>query len=397
MVLSVVVVIILLLLPSASLGADCSLAEQAMKDAMRIRGLEKLSDVPCQVQSRSEVEAYVRRLIEDELTPERIDAEERIYRILGTIPLDYDYKEGLISLYASQVGGYYDQKKDFYVMADWIPEQGQLTVTVHELVHALQDQHFQLDTFLDPDTFDTDELLARSALIEGDATAVMADYLRGRRGMKPLAEDPRVSPFFIQTLLATALGENNAPPALQNTLIFPYASGLQFVHFMLRQGGYPRINAIFSRLPRSTEEILHPEKYTLEEPDFRTISPDDFDADLREKVENAVEDDRLGEFFISSTLGAHLGPHEASRASSGWAGDRVFLLNRKGRFGQLLWLSYWDSIEDAREFIQALESMFVKRFLIEAQGPESKRIFQATAVGKVTLIKRGKSVLLQVE
>ena len=114
--------------------------------------------------------------MEEDVAPNRLYSEGVVYQRLALVPKDFKYESGIIDLYTSQIGGYYDPKKDHFVMAKWIPASLQFPVAVHELVHALQDQHFKLDTFLDPKTMTSDALMARAALVEGDATAVMIDY-----------------------------------------------------------------------------------------------------------------------------------------------------------------------------------------------------------------------------
>ena len=180
---------------------------------------------------------------------------------IGFIPLDFNYQQGLIDLYLSQLGGYYDPEKRHFVMAAWMPVMLQTTIAVHELTHALQDQYFNLATFTDQNKYTSDQLMARSALVEGDATLVMLDYQRRLMGQAGLESDKSVSGVMLQNIIGASMMAPmaNVPSSLQNLLIFPYTSGLRFAHEFLKDGGYKRLDKIFRSPPRSTEEILHPE------------------------------------------------------------------------------------------------------------------------------------------
>ena len=52
----------------------------------------------------------------------------------------------------------------------------------------------------------------------------------------------------------------NAPPILRDTLTFPYTTGLGYVSTIQSKGGWDAVNALFTKMPTSTEQILHPEK-----------------------------------------------------------------------------------------------------------------------------------------
>ena len=251
----------------------CQIATGAIEQASNIRSLRVKSKVPCEVHDKEKVKNYLLDTLENKVTFEKLRKEEAVFKALGFIPEDFNYKDGIVELYLGQIGGYYDPDKSYYVMAGWLPAMLQTTIAVHELTHALQDQYFNLQTFLDLKMQSNDELLARSALVEGDATAVMYDFARVTAGQKRLEEESNVEGLMLQSVISASMvaGMGKVPKTLQSMLIFPYTSGLRFAHELLRKGGYKQIDQAFNKPPRSTEEILHPEKYFHPKKDFIEI------------------------------------------------------------------------------------------------------------------------------
>ena len=194
------------------------------------------------------------------------------YVALGLIPADFDLKKILLDLYAEQVVGYYDPAtKALYVITGADPTQLR-PVLVHELVHALQDQHVNLDSLIAHER-GNDHQTAAQAAIEGHATMVMVAYM---------AEEQTHSPVNLQTLpdigeqmRPTLEAQNSqfpvfqkAPRILRETLVFPYVSGASFVQKLwlrpLRTGfGDPFPAPLGERMPESTEQVMHAESRFL--------------------------------------------------------------------------------------------------------------------------------------
>ena len=382
-------------------GADCSIAQSAIVSASRLRNLKIKRKVPCRLQDRAEVERYLRTTIDKKIPRERVRQEGEVYRLLGLIPADYDYFNGLIDLYTDQLGGYYDPDQEYYAMASWMPMVMQMPIAVHELTHALQDQHFGLDDAIDHEKQVSDSLMARSGLIEGDATAVMLDYSRELSGQPSIAREESISAFMMQNITGAMItaSMHKAPTALQALLIFPYVSGLNFAHALLKTDGYNAIDKAFHRYPRSCEEILHPEKYLSAKPDFKDLEvlppPNSV---KRAAVPKPEFTDRLGEFVISTLLGSYIPPKQASIAAAGWGGDAVALYEGDTFNGAqiLTWHVAWDTEADALEFISALEIAYRKRFSVEPQRTGNTLVFSGTEVGEVRLERTGQDTQIYV-
>ena len=376
---------------------DCSIADSSIELASKIRGLAVKKPVPCKIQNKEEVTQYLKDTIKTKVPKKRLQSEESIYKFLGILPEDYDYESGIVKLYTSQLGGYYDADKDYYAMAAWMPAMMQVPIAVHELIHALQDQHFTIDKLLDNTTVTSDTLLARSAVLEGDATAVMIDYTLGLQGGARLENQESVSGFLLQNISSALLssGTTDAPQALYAMLIFPYVSGLNFVHSHLKNGGYKQVDKLYSRLPRTTEEILHPEVYLSGEKSFSEVEVSKYKKGIPGVSDEAVFTDRLGEFFISTMLSSQIGPAVAGEAARGWGGDNIALYSINASSKDfMVWGTAWDSKSDAVEFFKAMSEAFKKRFKANPVETAKMTSFVTKSFGSVKIMLEGSEVIL---
>jgi hypothetical protein len=199
---------------------------------------------------------------------------------------------------------------------------------MHELVHALQDRELPLDNFIAPDPGHGDRLLARQALIEGEAVALSFDLMLKPQGLD-LTRLPDLSMAqgqIVQSAGGPVIGK--APKFLRDLLLFPYVEGLGFAYQFRKRFPWSDMSAVYRDPPRSTTQILHPEKYldTREDP-LPVVIPD-----LSRLLPGAqiVADDDLGEFGLGAVLALHLGDAEGRRAATGWRGDRYHIWEEDG-------------------------------------------------------------------
>ena len=265
-------------------------------------------------------------------------------------------------------------------MLDTMPEQLQVPVAIHELTHALQDQKFGLTHFLDPQKRESDELMARAALVEGDATAIMQEFMSGkaRKSAKGLSE---------VTFPDSSI---KVPEALERILLFPYLDGLTFVRHVERFGGLSAINAAFSKPPRTSREILHPEQYVN-----RSFLPEELPRGQVERHAerlSSVYEDTVGEFAVSALLGSALSSKQRGAAcAEGWRRDRVVVFKGQGSERFVSWMSEWDSQEESAEFYECYREMLKVRYQKDVGGQfvsvtPAKRIKIARSDRRVSVV-----------
>jgi len=322
-----------------------------LKETSEIRELAILRPVKSGAQSRTEIERMIVRNLDEQTTPAEMHATELAMKKLGLAPPEFQYRSFVVKLLTEQVAGYYDPKAQRFYLADWIDLEGQKPVMAHELTHALQDQHFNLSRFEKWPKGDSDAELAAHALIEGDATLAMTLYM---------AKNPLVALAFIRSLGGSNMASqqfSQAPRAIRESLVFPYEQGSEWATRVYKRGGWPAVSQAFSKLPLSSEQILHPEKYFDYEPVVKVALPD-----VRTLLGGGwkrIDYDVNGEWSLYLILDQFLNASaESRRAAAGWAGDR-YALYEGSKPGEVLiaQLTAWDTPNDAREFFDA----YVKR------------------------------------
>jgi hypothetical protein len=336
--------------PGGSADPAADALYQGIEDAVvELRGLQPKADVEPQLLDEAQLRQRTEESFRARNPQELIDANQILYTALGMLQPDEVLADLYIELLTSQVAGFYDFRVDeLFVVA----RSGEVGVTervtyAHEFDHALQDQHFDLVELLDlPGEGDT--AVAHLALVEGDATAVMAFWaqsaLTPQEALELLesAQDPEA-----QALLA------RMPPILRESLTFPYERGLQFVLGLQAEGGgWDAVDAAYEDPPASTEQILHPEKYADREDPIDVEVPEDLAAQLGEGWRSTYED-TFGEFQFQVWLRNAIDADVGNPAAAGWGGDRFVVLQGPDDAWALVMTTTWDTDADASEFQQA--------------------------------------------
>ncbi len=347
------------LLASVAASADPD-PEALVKEVAHVRGLKLKHPIPSEHVDRTELR---RRLLEQANDGKSV-AETAIQTLAlqrwGFIPLDYDYGAKLVDLLTDQIAGYYDSKKKQLTILDGTNSDPQWSemVLAHELDHGLQDQAFDLEKFEQLPDDDTDALAARHALVEGDGIALMLEVVLARQG----AQSPWSVPEATAAVVA-AMNEpgdkhdalDEAPFAIREGMLSPYRDGFAFVAALRRTHAWSAVDAAFRRPPRSMEQVLHPEKYVVDEkPIAVTVGGSPLAG------YEVTGSEVWGELGIRSFLRAHgVSEETATRAAAGWGGDRAIVLAKPGEHNARRAIGIarfeWDTELDAREAQAALE------------------------------------------
>lgn len=334
-------------------------------EARALRRLVPPEVVDRQLISREELQAYLEALFTEEYPPEEAATDAQILVVLELLEPGVDLHSLLLDLYTEQVLGFYDlEARRMYVVSDVdLGPLEQLTF-VHEYVHALQDQLFDLGEQTEAVSDDGDRLLALEALAEGDATLAMQQYLLEH-------VDELAGPdLFSQILLADTPQFDAAPGVVQEQLLFPYERGLVFVLAHYEQRGWASVDELWGDPPQSSEQILHPERYPEDTPELVTLPAltATLGADWR-----FGREDTLGEFLLRLHLAVHLDEEVVDEAATGWGGDRYVLFMRsstgphRGEVCLAMGL-VWDDEEEADEFVQAYRDYAGERYVEEGEG-----------------------------
>jgi len=359
--------------PKAPKDALLAAADEIARQVAGLRGLNLKAPLQRGVLTRDEIGAKLKDRIGKEYTPDEVRQEARVLKRLGLLPADVDYEKLLLDLLMEQVAGFYDPFAAKLYIADWLPLEMQRPALAHEIEHALQDQHFDLKKFATPIKDDGDRQLAHSALVEGDATAVMLEFQAQAMGM-PADQLPELIAQMSKTLLQSSVGQgqtpqfDKAPAFVRETLMFPYLTGLIFVESVRRTAPWSKVDDIFKSPPESSEQVLHPEKYAAKERPAK-ITPAPIAAlGARKELRRDVFGELVMKILFATAppppatavskkggSGATLDADVqalAEKAAAGWGGDReVAYADPADANGPVtvVDLSTWDTEGDAKE------------------------------------------------
>ncbi len=320
--------------------------------------------------SRVQVRAYVIHKFDEDLPPNDLAGLQSALRLFGLIPDSLQLRSTLIDLLTEQIAGYYDPDSNALYIPDDIQQSQMRIVVSHELVHALQDQYVPLDSII-TQRHVNDRRSAAQAILEGQATLAQIPVL-----MPEQRPDTFPPGWFwrMRTVMAQQQAQMQefarAPLWLREGLVFPYLGGADFnVWFRRKYFG----RSVLDSMPRSTEQILHPERYAEHDEPTEIV----FASGRGDPVQ---WQDGLGEFETRLLFQQHLGDEvEAANLATGWDGDRYQVLGTKG--DALVWYSVWDDAAAAGRFAAGLQRAWAKR---QPEGRTARRsaIEQLTVDGR---------------
>ncbi len=343
--------------------------DEIAPDVARIRGLEFKKSVPVSVIDDAEAAKHILSRVDRFQMKEQLQQAQVVYEHLGLIDEGVDILAALMKAMEVQAGGFYDPASDSYFLLDDMPAAAVGSLTSHELTHALEDQHFDLDQRMVDVLDNDDQLFALGAIHEGSATLVMTIYT-AKAIMEGTVDLVALGEWEKESGQMEALAE--LPSVLSRQLIGPYILGARFLTrgnmLAAMTAGFPidDVARVFADGPRSSEQIIHPEKYWDEDELDPPIAIDDLGiGKALGKRWTTSGGGVLGELVLAVMTGAtKIGdPNElmmqggevwTNEAAKGWGGDRWELWSHKDAQVTLV-KTVWDSEVDAIEFSEALD------------------------------------------
>jgi hypothetical protein len=332
-------------------------------EVARVRGLPLKQPIPNEVVDRAELRARLLKMAAEDKTAEETAAEGFALERWGMIPPGTRYEALLVDLLTDQVAGYYDpdtKKLTISRSAGEDPAWAEM-VLAHEIDHGLQDQAFDLHRFEDLPSSEGDAAAARRALVEGDGIAVMIEVIIGRNGAKVDWSNPEIATAIQKSMGAPGIGNESidrAPLAIREAMLFPYRAGFGFIAALRRRQPWTAVDSAFLRPPKSTEQILHPERYLADDPPV----PIEVRAPAALPGFAIAHTTVWGELGFALWLRSHgVDERSANEAAAGWGGDRAVVLARPGdrrvgrRVGRAVGIARteWDTEADAIEAAEA--------------------------------------------
>lgn len=320
----------------------------------------------------------------------KIDHYWAVVRMLGLYRgPDLEPPEVILGELSGLAGGAYDVYEDTILVFEDLDDWDQRVLFAHELYHGLQDQHFDVERYLldmaRRADANGDELLARQAVVEGDATYIDTIYQsRLANGEMPTrqqldgiiaAQRDWTADQWEETLSDPALDEGQRarfeqaiavrkrlPAFMFELFVRTYLDGTAFIH-AVHEKGWSEVEKLYREYPPvSTEQILHPEKWFAREQPVTLAWPafesDAIFEDWRLLHANVMGERQWQVVFAEQSLRA-----ESKSAAAGWNGDRYAVFQRKDADALLMLLyTSWDTPVDAAEFAAAYRRLLENKY-----------------------------------
>lgn len=353
--------VLALAVPAFSQSSLCSQVPTILQQLSEITGMKVHHAVPCAFITKADVNKFLKDRVRDVVKPEDVRAEELTLKKFNFVPADFDLAKNTIDLLTEQAAAFYDYNKKKLFITESDSTESQEPVLAHELGHALADQNYNLAKFVRQGRKSDDGSAARLAVMEGQATWLMSEFLARQSGQS-LKNSPDLVSMMAKMSDSTG-GQypvfENEPLYLRTTLVFPYTKGMLFQNAVTQRDGKDGFGEVFKNAPVSTQQILHPEKY------FAGVKPTDPklpDFKLGHSYKGLVggvlgelEHRILIEQAISAARADEIAPH--------WRGANFELLEDKaaGRV-VLLYASEWDTDEAAQMYFAAYRMSMQKKW-----------------------------------
>jgi hypothetical protein len=382
--------------------------DEILKFDSQQTGLPLKHPVKRKLTSRAEVEKFFLDSFKEDKQAKRLQQSEFVLKRFGLIPRDFNLEGYMLAMLREQVAGYYDPKTKTVNILDWLDPEAQKPVLVHELVHALQDQNYGLRDFFDEkklkpkgkyDVLSDEQLAARQAIVEGQATAVMIDSM-----LAPSGKSAATAPTMVKAVEAGMLEGTGspiykkAPRYIRDSLIFPYTTGLDFTVSLLQISKAKAYAEAFQNAPVDTRQIMEPEVYLAGEK-VPAIPMPDFDRVLGHDWQQ-FDVGGVGEFDIS-VMAREYGADEdnAKALTSAWRQGYYFAATKKGLKVtgpgdvSLIYVSRWATPELAEKFATLYGESLGRRHRNVTSGSLTQRHW-STDDGEVYMRREGDLVMV---
>ncbi|MFN8671606.1 MAG: hypothetical protein U0457_05895 [Candidatus Sericytochromatia bacterium] len=336
--------------------------EKIFSDVQKVRNLPVKRPVKIGIKTSKQVNDFLQSNLKKDYPEKMIKKDYLLLKKLGLIQDGTDIKKLLLGAYTQQIAGFYDEKTQSLYVVNNKKELGELETSIvisHELVHSLQDQYFHIKDIVKRYE-DSDKVLAKTALIEGEATLASMQYIIENMGLKREFM-PNLGNLMKANMSNNSKMTQGIPEFLMEQMMFPYIDGTAFCEYVYKEKGsnWNKFNEVYKNPPESTEQILHPEKYLAKEKPVKVRVNPYFLNDWHWEL---LDYDTVGEFFLRNWMLEYLDEKEVKKATEGWGGDRYAFFSKNNNENIFVYKSIWDSNRDAVEFFDGIKDTLKLRY-----------------------------------
>lgn len=366
--------------PAAPAGDPCS-EERLAPLRARIeaaRGLRFTGPVPCRVGS-PETLARKLRIEWERRSPKEWEAVETRLHHFGLLPRDRSLESVLLPLLGQEIAAWYDYDEKALTLVrgragEPLADEGEIPgsnllgagasaaleeiTLLHELDHGLADQVVGLADAVNRRRGQNDAENAFLAVLEGQATwtmtlALLGDAAAGFDDLPPESIDGMLEAMESATALSMSGGAMaEAPPAIRESLVFPYLDGFRFALRLYLRGGARLLADTLRHPPETSRSILHPDEwggFPEESVRFGWPEKNPFLA----AGWTLVEDETWGEQDLAVLLGKGTTGANGEEAA-GWRGDRIRIFRNAAGRTAAVGVTEWEDLPRAILFEAAI-------------------------------------------
>jgi hypothetical protein len=327
-----------------------------------ITGFEAKRPVPVSTLSREGWKVWVDEQLREQAKPEEVRREELALKMFGLVPPDFDLVSATVDLLGEQAAAVYDHRKKRMIFVEGAAPAGmQDAVLVHELAHAVADQHFDMARFLDKGVKSDDAQFARLAVVEGQAMWIMMEDILQKAGQSLKNNSAGLKamlPMMGQLAASQYPVFHKTPLLLRESLLFPYSAGLIFQQAVLEKLGQAGFREVLRNPPSSTRQVLHPEVYFAREAPVRSPL-----AAVNLSGYKKLTDGDLSEFDLQIILReGGMEESEARQLAEAWRGGSFDLHeSAQGRKPLLRWVLTLSTPDAAARVLAGYRHLLAKK------------------------------------
>jgi len=374
------------LLPSAA-AISCTEIPALSKEVATLRELKWLRPVECKTLNRADFLDLINTQIMHDYSYQQMNLEAMTYKLLGLVPSDYDYESCPISDILGNIFAlYYHKSTGTIILPDW--KDSPIDIIVHELVHALQDQHFNLKKIQRESCQTIDSCLAITALIEGDALLTQSLFEK-RNSIEKDKNIEEAKPDSISTC--------SKLETLDEQSFFPYGFGRIFAERLYKSGGFGAINETFHHIPRSSREIIHSNDYLPSKGATFKRTDLSLSSSVLDGTRKLIYRNTVGQYTIRLLLKDIGSKEKAILAAKGWKGDLLGIY--KGTHNDaysLVWKTAWENEKESLEFLDAIRVLLERQYGIRLNSASQFSAVWMPGKGDL-LIQRNQSEVILVK
>ncbi len=339
-------------------------ADDIFKEVSRLRGLPVKSPVNKTFENRAFFHDYYLKLLQEQYPPAKKIAYEKAYVLLGLLPEKTDLIQAYLDSFLEVVQGLYDPRTKTLYLANWIDPDKEEQTMAHELTHALQDQYYDLQAYMDRGRDSTmDVQFARASVMEGDAVATALNYSLEDKN-ENFTQLVNIADWVRMSNLLEESGEKafGRKVNLHDVINFPYIYGASFLQKYVKAYGWQGMKYLFDHPPSSTHQIIHPEDFFPKRQKPVRVKIDDLSQNVLKDF-SRIWEETFGEYGLTLLMRQYLPENEARHSASGWRGDRIQVYeSRDGSRQVLTGYVVFNDEASAGDFFKSYRSLLGKKY-----------------------------------